>query len=135
MLKGRGDVSPAQIETIRKKSPAVGQALDEIMARRNRIIAAFKDTLQGEVLPPEGPRPPEGPPKIPQQPLEETGFRNKRDGQVVRTGPKHDNGYKTDGNWEPGFVTKEGNFVGRKEAAKLVPPEYLKKEPGPRSSN
>ena len=50
ILKGKGDVSPAQIESIRKKNPAVGKALDEIMARRNRIISAFKDTHQGEWL-------------------------------------------------------------------------------------
>ena len=53
------------------------------------------------------------------------------DGQVVRTGPKHDDGFKNDGAWEPGFITKEGDFIGRKEAAKIVPPETLKQLPGP----
>lgn len=131
LLKGKGDIPPTQIEVIRKKNPAVGKALDEIMARKNRAIAASKDTYQGEVLPPEGPRPPEGPPKLPHQPIAETGFRSKEDGRVVRTGPKHDKGFTDDPKWEPGFITKEGGFVNRQEAAKMVPSEHLKEIPGP----
>lgn len=53
--KEQGGVPKKQVEAIRKHNPLVGEALDRAMERRRLAIEGFKETLQGEWLPPEEP--------------------------------------------------------------------------------
>lgn len=50
MQKG---ASKRTVEAVRARDPYLGEVLDGMMARRGQSIGAMKDTLQGEVLPPE----------------------------------------------------------------------------------
>ena len=61
--------------------------------------------------------------------IRETGFRNKETGNIIGSGPKHDEALKDDAAYEPGFVTSDGKFLTRQEAALVAPEDKLVREP------
>ena len=50
--------------------------------------------------------------------LSETAFREKETGEIIKSGPKHDEDLKTDVRLEQGFVNSSGEFLNRSEADK-----------------
>ena len=63
--------------------------------------------------------------------LKETAFRDSQNGNIIPSGPKHDLEMKDDPTYEQGFITKDGKFVNRKEAAKIAEKEHADKLQSP----
>ena len=59
--------------------------------------------------------------------LKETAFRDSQTGNIISSGNKHDLGMKDDPTYEQGFITKDGTFVNRTEAAKIAEEQHSKK--------